>query len=242
MKVIPAIDIRAGRCVRLLQGDYSQETVFADDPLEMAIKWIEQGAEYLHVVDLDGAREGSAVNMEVISKICSESNVRIQVGGGIRDYETAARYIDIGVSRVIMGTSAVDRIGELERILNALGDESLIVSVDSRDGLVALDGWTRGSKLTVEDVIGDMESIGVKRCMYTDILKDGTLSEPNYEGVKGVLAFTKMKIIAAGGIANLLHLKQMALSGVEASIVGRALYTGDIKLREAIDELKYFDS
>ena len=122
-----------------------------------------------------------------------------------------------------------------------LGDESLIVSVDSRDGLVALDGWTRGSLLTVEDVIGDMESIGVKRCMYTDILKDGTLSEPNYEGVKDVLAFTKMKIIAAGGIANLLHLKQMALSGVEASIVGRALYTGDIKLREAIDELKYFD-
>jgi len=241
MKVIPAIDIRAGRCVRLLQGDYSQETVFADDPLEMAIKWIEQGAEYLHIVDLDGAREGSAVNMEVISKICSESKVRIQVGGGIRDYETAARYIDIGVSRVIMGTSAVDRIGELERILNGLGDESLIVSVDSRDGLVALDGWTRGSQLTVEDVIGDMESIGVKRCMYTDILKDGTLSEPNYEGVKGVLAFTKMKIIAAGGIANLLHLKQMALSGVEASIVGRALYTGDIKLREAIDELKCFD-
>lgn len=241
MKVIPAIDIRAGRCVRLLQGDYSQETVFADDPLEMAIKWIEQGAEYLHVVDLDGAREGSAVNMEVISKICSESKVRIQVGGGIRDYETAARYIDIGVSRVIMGTSAVDRIGELERILNGLGDESLMVSVDSRDGLVALDGWTRGSQLTVEDVIGDMESIGVKRCMYTDILKDGTLSEPNYEGVKGVLAFTKMKIIAAGGIANLLHLKQMALSGVEASIVGRALYTGDIKLREAIDELKCFD-
>ena len=229
MKVIPAIDIRAGRCVRLLQGDYSQETVFADDPLEMAIKWIQQGAEYLHVVDLDGAREGSAVNMEVISKICSESKVRIQVGGGIRDYETAARYIDIGVSRVIMGTSAVDRIGELERILNALGDESLIVSVDSRDGLVALDGWTRGSQLTVEDVIGDMESIGVKRCMYTDILKDGTLSEPNYEGVKDVLAFTKMKIIAAGGIAILLHLKQMALSGVEASIVGRALYAGDFE-------------
>jgi phosphoribosylformimino-5-aminoimidazole carboxamide ribotide isomerase len=209
--------------------------------LEMAIQWIQQGAEYLHVVDLDGAREGSASNMEVISKICSESEVGIQVGGGIRDYETAARYIDIGVSRVIMGTSAVDRTGELERILNALGDESLIVSVDSRNGLVALDGWTRDSQLTVEDVIGDMESIGVKRCMYTDILKDGTLSEPNYEGVKDVLAFTKMKIIAAGGIANLHDLKQMALSGVEASIVGRALYTGDIKLPEAIDELKYFD-
>jgi phosphoribosylformimino-5-aminoimidazole carboxamide ribotide isomerase len=241
MKVIPAIDIRAGRCVRLFQGDYSQETVFADEPLEMAIQWIQQGAEYLHVVDLDGAREGSASNMEVISKICSESAVGIQVGGGIRDYETAARYIDIGVSRVIMGTSAVDRTGELERILNALGDESLIVSVDSRNGLVALDGWTRDSQLTVEDVIGDMESIGVKRCMYTDILKDGTLSEPNYEGVKDVLAFTKMKIIAAGGIANLHDLKQMALSGVEASIVGRALYTGDIKLPEAIDELKYFD-
>ena len=239
MKVIPAIDIRGGCCVRLLQGDYSQETIFAEDPLEMAIKWIQQGAEYLHVVDLDGAREGSAVNMEIISKICSESDVPIQLGGGIRDYETAARYIETGVSRVIMGTSAVDRTGELERILNTLGDESLVVSVDSREGLVALDGWTRDSEMTVEDVIENMETIGVKRCMYTDILKDGTLSEPNYEGVKNLLAFTKMKIIAAGGIASLDHLKQMALSGVEAAIVGRALYTGDIKLREAIDELKY---
>jgi|TARA_B100000929_G_C15495873_1_gene415954 phosphoribosylformimino-5-aminoimidazole carboxamide ribotide isomerase len=239
MKVIPAIDIRGGCCVRLLQGDYSQETIFAEDPLEMAIKWIQQGAEYLHIVDLDGAREGSAVNMEIISKICSESAVPIQLGGGIRDYETAARYIETGVSRVIMGTSAVDRTGELERILNTLGDESLIVSVDSREGLVALDGWTRDSEMTVEDVIENMEAIGVKRCMYTDILKDGTLSEPNYEGVKNLLAFTKMKIIAAGGIASLDHLKQMALSGVEAAIVGRALYTGDIKLREAIDELKY---
>ena len=238
MDIIPAIDIRAGRCVRLLQGDYSKETIFADNPMEMAIKWEGEGAEYLHIIDLDGAKEGSAVNIEVISKICADSAARIQVGGGIRDYETAARYMEAGVSRVIMGTSAVDRTDELERILESLGAESLIVSVDARRGIVALDGWTRESRMTVETVVKNIEALGVERCMYTDILKDGTLSEPNYAAGESVVASTKMKIMAAGGIAALSQLKRMSTVGVEATIVGRALYTGDIRLRQAIDELK----
>ena len=238
MEVIPAIDIRAGRCVRVIQGDYSKETIFADNPMEMAIKWESEGAEYLHIIDLDGAKEGSAVNMDVISKICADSAARIQVGGGIRDYETAARYMDVGVSRVIMGTSAVDRTDELERILKSIGAESLVVSVDAREGIVALDGWTRESRMTVETVVKNIEALGVKRCMYTDILKDGTLSEPNYAGVENVVSSTNMKIMAAGGIAALSQLKRMSIVGVEATIVGRALYTGDIRLRQAIDELK----
>ena len=238
MEVIPAIDIRAGRCVRLIQGDYSKETIFADNPMEMAIKWESEGAEYLHIIDLDGAKEGSAVNMDVISKICADSAARIQVGGGIRDYETAARYMDMGVSRVIMGTSAVDRTDELERILKSIGAESLVVSVDAREGIVALDGWTRESRMRVETVVENIEALGVKRCMYTDILKDGTLSEPNYAGVENVVSSTNMKIMAAGGIAALSQLKRMSIVGVEATIVGRALYTGDIRLRQAIDELK----
>ena len=238
MEVIPAIDIRAGRCVRLIQGDYSKETIFADNPMEMAIKWESEGAEYLHIIDLDGAKEGSAVNMDVISKICADSAARIQVGGGIRDYETAVRYMDVGVSRVIMGTSAVDRTDELERILKSIGAESLVVSVDAREGIVALDGWTRESRMTVETVVKNIEALGVKRCMYTDILKDGTLSEPNYAGVENVVSSTNMKIMAAGGIAALSQLKRMSIVGVEATIVGRALYTGDIRLRQAIDELK----
>ena len=238
MEVIPAIDIRAGRCVRLIQGDYSKETIFADNPMEMAIKWESEGAEYLHIIDLDGAKEGSAVNMDVISKICADSAARIQVGGGIRDYETAARYMDVGVSRVIMGTSAVDRTDELERILKSIGAESLVVSGDAREGIVALDGWTRESRMTVETVVKNIEALGVKRCMYTDILKDGTLSEPNYAGVENVVSSTNMKIMAAGGIAALSQLKRMSIVGVEATIVGRALYTGDIRLRQAIDELK----
>ena len=238
MEVIPAIDIRAGRCVRLIQGDYSKETIFADNPMEMAIKWECEGAEDLHIIDLDGAKEGSAVNMDVISKICADSAARIQVGGGIRDYETAARYMDVGVSRVIMGTSAVDRTDELERILKSIGAESLVVSVDAREGIVALDGWTRESRMTVETVVKNIEALGVKRCMYTDILKDGTLSEPNYAGVENVVSSTNMKIMAAGGIAALSQLKRMSIVGVEATIVGRALYTGDIRLRQAIDELK----
>ena len=238
MEVIPAIDIRAGRCVRLIQGDYSKETIFADNPMEMAIKWESEGAEYLHIIDLDGAKEGSAVNMDVISKICADSAARIQVGGGIRDYETAARYMDMGVSRVIMGTSAVDRTDELERILKSIGAESLVVSVDAREGIVALDGWTRESRMRVETVVENIEALGVKRCMYTDILKDGTLSEPNYAGVENVVSSTNMKIMAAGGIAALSQLKRMSIVGGEATIVGRALYTGDIRLRQAIDELK----
>jgi len=238
MEVIPAIDIRAGRCVRLIQGDYSKETIFADNPMEMAIKWESEGAKYLHIIDLDGAKEGSAVNMDVISKICADSAARIQVGGGIRDYETAARYMDVGVSRVIMGTSAVDRTDELERILKSIGAESLVVSVDAREGIVALDGWTRESRVTVETVVKNIEALGVKRCMYTDILKDGTLSEPNYAGIENVVSSTNMKIMAAGGIAALSQLKRMSIVGVEATIVGRALYTGDIRLRQAIDELK----
>ena len=238
MEVIPAIDIRAGRCVRLIQGDYSKETIFADNPMEMAIKWESEGAEYLHIIDLDGAKEGSAVNMDVISKICAESAARIQVGGGSRDYETAARYMDVGVSRVIIGTSAVDRTDELERILKSIGAESLVVSVDAREGIVALDGWTRESRMTVETVVKNIEALGVKRCMYTDILKDGTLSEPNHAGVENVVSSTNMKIMAAGGIAALSQLKRMSIVGVEATIVGRALYTGDIRLRQAIDELK----
>ena len=238
MEVIPAIDIRAGRCVRLIQGDYSKETIFADNPMEMAIKWESEGAEYLHIIDLDGAKEGSAVNMDVISKICADSAARIQVGGGIRDYETAARYMDVGVSRVIMGTSAVDRTDELERILKSIGAESLVVSVDAREGIVALDGWTRESRVTVETVVKNIEALGVKRCMYTDILKDGTLSEPNYAGIENVVSSTNMKIMAAGGIAALSQLKRMSIVGVEATIVGRALYTGDIRLRQAIDALK----
>ena len=238
MEVIPAIDIRAGRCVRLIQGDYSKETIFADNPMEMAIKWESEGAEYLHIIDLDGAKEGSAVNMDVISKICADSAARIQVGGGIRDYETAARYMDVGVSRVIMGTSAVDRTDELERILKSIGAESLVVSVDAREGIVALDGWTRESRMTVETVVKNIEALGVKRCMYTDILKDGPVSAPNYAGVEDVVSSTNMKIMAAGGIAALSQLKRMSIVGVEATIVGRALYTGDIRLRQAIDELK----
>ena len=238
MEGIPARDIRAGRCVRLIQGYYSKETIFADNPMEMAIKWESEGAEYLHIIDLDGAKEGSAVNMDVISKICADSAARIQVGGGIRDYETAARYMDVGVSRVIMGTSAVDRTDELERILKSIGAESLVVSVDAREGIVALDGWTRESRMTVETVVKNIEALGVKRCMYTDILKDGTLSEPNYAGVENVVSSTNMKIMAAGGIAALSQLKRMSIVGVEATIVGRALYTGDIRLRQAIDELK----
>ena len=146
--------------------------------------------------------------------------------------------MDVGVSRVIMGTSAVDRTDELERILKSIGAESLVVSVDAREGIVALDGWTRESRMTVETVVKNIEALGVKRCMYTDILKDGTLSEPNYAGVENVVSSTNMKIMAAGGIADLSQLKRMSIVGVEATIVGRALYTGDIRLRQAIDELK----
>ena len=237
MEIIPAIDIKDGKCVRLLQGDYDQVTVFSDDPVEMALRWESEGSEYLHIVDLDGAKSGATSNYDVIENICRATNTRIQVGGGIRSLRVAKNYSDVGVDRLILGTVAVDAPSKLAAIMESVGKESVIVSVDARSGIVALDGWTRTSQIKAADLVSDMFSLGVIRCMYTDIDRDGTLSTPNFDAISNLVNMSKVSVIAAGGISSLDSILRLARSGVEAAIVGRAIYTGHVNLKEALNAI-----
>ena len=238
MQVIPAIDIRGGRCVRLFQGDYEKETVYADDPVETARRWVNEGATNLHVIDLDGAKDGIASNETHIQNICLRTEARVQVGGGIRSLEIANHYKELGVSRLILGTTAVESPEIISSIIDIHGSESVIISVDAKDGFVALDGWTRGSEVTVKDLIRSMTEYGVVRCMYTDITRDGTLTEPNFQSIEDIINETDMKIIAAGGISTVKSIKHLDELGVEAAIVGKAIYTGDLSLREALNAVE----
>ena len=234
MEVIPAIDLRSGKCVRLYQGDYAQETVYSDDPLETALRWVDMGATRLHIVDLDGARDGSPANLAAVERISSAAGVPVHLGGGIRDLNTARTAIDSGVSRIMLGTAAVEDADLISTLLSEIGNERVIVSVDAKDGRVALHGWLQGSDALATDLVADMAALGVKRFLYTDISRDGTLTEPNFDGVSALVNQGNIRLIAAGGIATVEHLERLSNLGAEAAIVGRAVYTGDIDLRKAI--------
>ncbi len=238
MQVIPAIDLRGGKCVRLYQGDYAQETVYSDDPLETALCWIDMGATRLHIVDLDGAKDGSPANLRAVERIASSVDVPLHLGGGIRDMPTARTAIEAGVSRIMLGTAAFEDSELIRTLLDEFGAESIIVTVDAKDGKVALRGWTEGTGALATDLVADMAALGVVRFLYTDISRDGTLTEPNFDGVSALVNQSDIHIIAAGGIATVAQLERLASIGAEAAIVGRAIYTGDIDLREAIDRLR----
>lgn len=237
MEVIPAIDLRGGKCVRLYQGDYAQETVYSDDPLETALRWVDMGATRLHIVDLDGARDGKPANLTAVERIASAVDVPLHLGGGIRDRDIAKAAIDAGVSRIMLGTAAVEDSDLIGALLSDFSPESIIVSVDAKDGMVALRGWTKGTGALATELVADMAVLGVKRFLYTDISRDGTLTEPNFDGVSALVNQGGIHIIAAGGIATVAHLTRLAEIGAEAAIVGRAIYTGDIDLREAIETI-----
>ena len=234
MEVIPAIDIRGGRCVRLFQGDYDRETVFSDSPVDMAAHWVERGAERLHVVDLDGARDGVAPNIEIVAQIAAASPVPVQYGGGVRDVESAVRAVEMGVDRVVVGTAAVEDPGLVPVLLREIGAAALVVSVDARDGRVALDGWTRGSGVDAVDFARQLESAGVERIVFTDVSRDGTLTEPNFAGVEEIAEATGMRVLVAGGVSAVEHVSRLAAVPVEGAIVGSAVYTGAIDLGEAM--------
>ncbi|MDE2687022.1 MAG: 1-(5-phosphoribosyl)-5-[(5-phosphoribosylamino)methylideneamino]imidazole-4-carboxamide isomerase [Chloroflexota bacterium] len=237
MEVIPAIDLRGGKCVRLYQGDYARETVYSDDPLDTALRWVDMGASRLHIVDLDGARDGMPVNLNTVERIATAVDVPLHLGGGIRDRDAARGAIDAGVSRVMLGTAAVEDTELIRSLLSEFGTESVIVSVDAKDGMVALRGWTKGSGALATDLVADMAALGVLRFLYTDISRDGTLTEPNFDGVSALVGQGDIRLIAAGGIASVAHLERLAEIGAEAAVVGRAIYTGDIDLRDAIETI-----
>ena len=237
MEVIPAIDLRGGKCVRLYQGDYARETVYSNDPLDTALRWVDMGASRLHIVDLDGARDGMPANLNAVERIAGAVDVPLHLGGGIRDRDTARAAIGAGVSRIMLGTAAVEDAELIRSLLSEFGAESVIISVDAKDGMVALRGWTEGSGALATELVADMAGQGVLRFLYTDISRDGTLTEPNFDGVSALVNQGDIRLIAAGGIASVAHLERLAEIGAEAAVVGRAIYTGDIDLREAIETI-----
>jgi phosphoribosylformimino-5-aminoimidazole carboxamide ribotide isomerase len=237
MEVIPSIDLKGGKCVRLYQGDYRQETVFSDDPLGMALHWSSSGAPRLHLVDLDGAAKGEPHHWPVIAEIAKVINIPIQVGGGIRHMETIERLLGGGVDRVILGTAAIEDPELIKEACHRFG-EAIVVGVDARDGYVATHGWKRETRFTAIKLIQEMTLLGAKRFIYTDISRDGTLSQPNFEVIAELISTTKLPIIASGGIASIGHLVRLKQLGAEGAIIGRALYTGDIRLEEALAALR----
>jgi phosphoribosylformimino-5-aminoimidazole carboxamide ribotide isomerase len=236
IEIIPAVDIRGGRCVRLYQGDYAQETVFSEDPIGMALKWQSAGAPRLHVVDLDGAATGELQNLEIITELAASALIPIQVGGGIRDFGTIRKLLKCGVDRVILGTGAVEEPALVREACLNFG-ESVIVGVDARDGLLAIRGWRQDTGIKAPDFIDAMVKLGVKRFIYTDIDRDGTLTEPNFEAIFDLVSSFKVPIIASGGISSLNHLKMLKKLDVEGAILGKALYSGTINLKRVLSAL-----
>ncbi len=233
MEIIPAIDIRGGKCVRLTEGDYAQETVFDDDPVRVAVRWASLGARRIHIVDLDGARDGRQTNAGIVRDIVQTVDCAVQTGGGIRDLKTLRATLDRGVNRAVLGTAAVKDPGMLREAVAAARDR-LIVSVDARDGLVRLQGWTEATDLSALAWIGQLASMGVERVVYTDIARDGRLEGPNFAMYVQLVSGTSVAVIAAGGVTTVDDVTRLSECGVEAAIIGRALYTGDIDLTGAI--------
>ncbi|HJX69881.1 MAG TPA: 1-(5-phosphoribosyl)-5-[(5-phosphoribosylamino)methylideneamino]imidazole-4-carboxamide isomerase [Dehalococcoidia bacterium] len=236
MEVIPAIDLKGGKCVRLYQGDYSQETVFSEDPVGIARHWQSSGAPKLHLVDLDGAARGELCHLAIINEIVQKMRIPLQVGGGIRQLETIEQLLAIGVVRVILGTTAVENPQLVKEACHSFG-EAIIVGIDARDGYVCTQGWQKRTNIRAAELAQKMAVLGVRRFIYTDIARDGTLTQPNFKAIAELVSKTDLPIIASGGVVSISHLKRLNRLGVEGVIIGRALYTGDIKLDEALEAI-----
>jgi phosphoribosylformimino-5-aminoimidazole carboxamide ribotide isomerase len=237
MEILPAIDLRGGHCVRLTQGDYDRETVFDDDPAAVARRWADQGARRLHVVDLDGARDGVRGNAEAVSAIIAAVDIPVQLGGGVRDAAEARRLIDMGVDRVIFGTAAIEAPDQVKNAVEDLGPEHVIVGVDAKDGMVQTRGWLEGSQVSAADLARQMVDLGVRRFIYTDTSRDGTMTHPNFDAVAELQDNLRYPVIVAGGIASIEDLVELAKLGVEGAISGMAIYSGALDLRRAIETI-----
>lgn len=237
MRIYPAIDIKDGKCVRLFKGRFSDVTVYGDSPAEMAKKWEAQGGEYIHVVDLDGALRGHGVNAESIKKICQSVNVPVQTGGGIRTMEDIEAKLKCGIDRVIIGTKAVADSEFIKRAVDKYG-RKIVVGIDAKDGMVAVEGWEKSSDFTAVEFAKKMASMGTQTIIYTDIATDGTLAGPNTAAMAEMVKAVDADIIASGGVGNLEHIKSLLPTGVEGVIVGKALYTNKVNLNEAIRTVK----
>ncbi|SET05358.1 phosphoribosylformimino-5-aminoimidazole carboxamide ribotide isomerase [Salinibacillus kushneri] len=230
MILYPAIDIRNGKCVRLIQGDYNQEDVYGD-PVEMGEKWVDKGAHALHLVDLDGAKSGTSENLSTIESIVNQTNIPIQVGGGIRTIHQVHALASIGVQRMILGTAALTNEAFLKEAVSNY-PEKIAVSIDAKNGFAATDGWTKTSNHKALDFAQELEANGVQSIIYTDISKDGMLSGPNFEEIDNINQHVGMNVIASGGISSLADVQKLSELKVYGAIIGKALYTGKIELKE----------
>lgn len=232
MIVYPAIDIRQGRCVRLLKGRFDQETVYGEDPAAMARRWQEQGAAYLHVVDLDGARAGRPQNTAAVQAILAAVHIPVQLGGGLRSAADVQAALDMGVSRVVLGSVAVAQPTLVRELCGRYG-EKIAVAIDARDGQVAVDGWEANSGRDAVSLAVSLAAVGVRCFIYTDISRDGTLAGANVAATRR-LAAVGVPVIASGGVRDLADVRRLARAGLAGVIIGRALYTGAVDLAQAI--------
>jgi len=237
MIILPAIDIKGGQCVRLYQGDYAQVTTYDAEPVQVAQRWQSAGASWLHVVDLDGAAAGHPVNVEVIRRMRAGTSLRIELGGGMRLLAHMQQMFDLGIDRVILGTVALTDRALLAETLARWG-ERIAVGLDARNGRVAIAGWRETSQVQAASLAVELSASGVQRFIYTDIARDGALKGPNLEGLRQIQQVITCPLIASGGVASLDDLRSLTALGIEGTIVGKALYTGDVDLAKAIQEIE----
>jgi len=235
MIIFPAIDILDGQCVRLIQGDYNREKVYSNSPVDMAKQWEKKGAEYIHIVDLNGAKTGVSINKEIIKEIANTVSIPVQVGGGIRSVDTIKYYLENGVSRVIIGTAAINNQQFLQEAIETFG-EKIAVSIDARNGYVATDGWTDTSDVSALDLIKKLEEDGVKTIVYTDIAKDGMLQGPNLTEQQTINKATKMDVIASGGVTTKEDVENLRQLNMYGTIIGKALYDGKLEFESLMEE------
>ena len=234
MQLYPAIDMKGGKCVRLTQGLFDNVKVYSDTPADMAKLWSDQGATWLHIVDLDGALAGHSVNEEAIRRIVETVKIPIQLGGGIRSAEAVENMLDLGIARCIIGTKAVRQPEFIRELVERFGAERIVVGVDARDGMVAVEGWEKTSSLTAADLCTRMQSFGIRHIVYTDISRDGTLTGPNVTYTKMLTDLTGMDVIASGGMSCMDDLQNLYDNGIHGAIIGKALYEKRISLPDAL--------
>jgi len=232
-EVIPAIDIKGGKCVRLFKGNYEQETVYSLDPVEVALRWQKHGAKRIHIIDLDGAASGNLQNLPVIQRILREGvSIPIQFGGGIRSLSTIGMLLEMGIENVILGTKAVEDIELVKQSVSKFTNQ-VLVSIDTRNGFVATGGWLSDSKITGVDLAKRTLGLGINSIIYTDISRDGTLTEPNFDAIQEMVTLNQGRIIASGGVSTIEHLLRLKNLGCGGSIIGKALYEGSIEAGQA---------
>ena len=237
MFIFPAIDLYEKKAVRLLKGDYSQMTVYSDNPAEFALDFEKQGAKHIHIVDLEGAKSGDTPNIDVIKNIVNATSLFCEVGGGIRNLDTVKRYISAGVDRVILGTAAVTDESFLKKAISEYG-EKIAVGADIKDGFVAIKGWTEKSDYSCFDFCKKMQTLGVKTLICTDISKDGAMKGTNHELYRELSEKFSMQITASGGVSSLDDIKSLSALGIYGAIIGKAYYTGAISVKDALEAAK----